>query len=577
MYSFANGQTELDFARDYDKVTTRFSKFILEHLAIIEMDKEHASILYPLAQGSLQALLKGSLQCEEWSANDPQKFQKIIEKCYALSDGLECLHNGLQAEGEFFVRHGDLKPDNFLIFVKDWKIADMGLAKVKRKSYDDPSVRVTTKTSRTYGGAAYAAPEMKVEGAMVGRSTDVWALAAIMTEIIIWGFGGPEAWKKFEEERRACSEGYFHHNNALSKVVDDELASWPKKYVEAVTQCLRGDQDSQLSAQQLLDDLIVGLRKALTIEVEHRAKSRDLLDSFQKILKYFSDPRSVDVGMQSQKQLVDNEPSATKNLTVLLDRHLDHDIFRDHFQPREHICVSENTEWEIRNWITRPTPTAIAIDIDGENPRFQLSAITHEVYYTARLAGYKVVKFLTLERYGHRSHSLRPSLDLVYCFIQQFIGCWGVKEYDVGQLAMDEPAISDETKFKTAVALLGSLVQTHGQDRSAKPLIVIIDEFWRSCQIDASETAKDQWRLLLAILGCGEMQERDVTNAASRRQTPHLKVLIRVKRNHGSLRHLGFKGKIDHPPAPKPSGQDLRTLMKTWLRKYEESSMVSTA
>lgn len=67
------------------------------------------------------------------------------------------------------------------------------MARLKDCSSDEHGAWITAKTSRTYGCGPYAAPEMMQEGGMVGRSTDVWVLAAIIMEVIIWGFGGPNA------------------------------------------------------------------------------------------------------------------------------------------------------------------------------------------------------------------------------------------------------------------------------------------------------------------------------------------------------------------------------------------------
>lgn len=574
MGSVAGGQTELNFARDYYN-SSRKSSFILDHLAIIEQGEGHASILYPLAQGDLQALLDGGLQCGDWPTDDPKTFHKIIQKCKDLADGLEFLHNDVKNGGVCSCRHGDLKPNNLLIFDEDWKIGDMGLAKVKRRSNNEPGVKFTTKTSRISGCATYRAPEMSVLGAYVGRATDVWALAAIMMEFIIWGFGGPKACKEFVEQRREYSNGFFYDKDVLSKAVDDELASWPKKHIEAVARSLQGDQNS---ARRLLDDLVGGLHKALIIEAKRRAESGDLLSTFENILKYFSAPKSVDVVRRSLQQLTLNEPSATTALTVLLNKHFEHDLFRQPLQPpREHTYVTQDTEWVINKWITQRTPTAIAIGSNEEKQRLPISTITHEIYYTARHAGYKVIKFLTLGRYVHHSQPLEPSLDLVYCFIQQFLDSWGVKEYDADQLAMHDPAVSDEMKFKSAVAFLGSLIQTYGQDRSKRPLIVIIDEFWQVFPAGASETANEQWRSLLAMLGCGHMQERNLTNAASFSQSSHLKILIRAKGYLQSLKDLGFKGTIYYPLAPKRSGQTLRRIVASSLKKHDENARISTS
>ena len=87
----------------------------------------------------------------------------------------------------------------------------MGLARIKDPSNNEPGVRKTTKTTTKEGCASYAAPEQRgSEGTEIGRKTDVWSLAALTMEVIIWGFGGPKAWADFVQRREHCSKGFFH-------------------------------------------------------------------------------------------------------------------------------------------------------------------------------------------------------------------------------------------------------------------------------------------------------------------------------------------------------------------------------
>lgn len=555
MKNVDDGQRELEFARDYDK-STRASDFIMVHLTIIELGTSEASILYPLAQGDLEALLAGKSQCKEWAKewaeDDPGRLRKVIKKCYSLADGLEFLHNQLRNEGACFCRHGDIKPNNFLIFEKDWKIADMGLARVKKLSTDERGVRITTKTN-TLVTNPYAAPEMKSREAMVGRSTDVWGLAAIIMELIIWGLGGPPARKEFEERRRECSEGFFYADNLLSKAVDDELVSWPRKYLEKVTKYLDGED----LARQILTGLDSALRKAFVIDVNDRAKSDELMEDLKAVKNCCSMPRGCKPEEQSLKRLNISEAPAATTLEMLkrrVDEHLKHKFF-EKLEPNERIGVSGDTEHEIKKWIMEPTPTAIAILTDEANPRLQLSAITHEIYFTARYNNFEVVKFLTLDRYPRFTKSLKPGLDLVYCFIGQFMKVWKVdpQRHHLDHLAISDSTLSDETKFENAVTFLGRLIQEHGQDRNQKPLIVIIDEFWRVCPMNATQAVKEQWSLLLTALGCAQNQD------------PRLKTLIRVEAYHNSLRDLGFKGRNCIPALPKQSGGELRKQLSGWL------------
>ncbi|KAL9039976.1 MAG: hypothetical protein Q9180_002202 [Flavoplaca navasiana] len=566
MHGALDAQRELEFVRDYDK-STRTSNLLVAHLAIIEKGISDTSILYPLAQGDLQKLLEGSLMCKEWPDNDPSRFHKIIKKCHSLADGLAFLHNEFYNEGVLVCRHGDLKPNNFLIFEEEWKISDMGLARVKDCSSDEHGARITTKTSRTAGCGPYAAPEMMPEGAMVGRSTDVWALAAIIMEVIIWGFGGPNAWKEFEKQRRQCGGGHFHHNNQLNRAVENELNMWPTRNLTQVARYLQGNESL---AGQVLRDLVQVVRKALTINDKERATSKELLADLKRVLKHV--PKSSELGTepQSLQQLYIHEEGNTTTTTTTtsallrtkLDKHLKHDFFQKFSAPRVNICVSSDTQSSIKKWIRSPTPTALGIG--GDNIRISVSSITHELYYTARSKDYKVVKFLTLDRYDDPPRDpLKPSLDLVYCFIEQFFECWGGidrETYNLDQLGIhDDTASSYEAKFAAAVAVLGDLIKTYGPRHTQKPLIVIIDEFWRVYPGEATETVKQQWGLLLGFLGCAQSHE---TSAST---LPPLKVLIRTEGSCIRLKSLGFNGATCNLQQPKQQGPTLRTMVRNWF------------
>ncbi|KAL9027205.1 MAG: hypothetical protein Q9196_004244 [Gyalolechia fulgens] len=552
MNSVVDGQRELAFARDYAKSTTT-SVYILDYLTIIERGTDEASILYPLGQGDLRQLLSGKIQCEEWPEDDPERLRKVIRKCYDLADGLEFLHNQVRNEGACFCRHGDIKPDNFLIFGKDWKMADMGLARVKKFSNDEHGVRITTKTL-PQGTNSYSAPEMGPGNATVGRSTDVWGLAAIIMEVIIWGLGGPPARKEFEERRNECSEGLFYKNNVLSKAVDDELHSWSTKYSEKVIEYLHGDKNL---AEQILTGLVSALRKALSIKVEDRSKSSDLMRDLKAVENRYSMPRGYKPQEQSLKRLNISEAPTAGTYEMMkrrADEHFKHEFF-DNIEPNSRIGVSAETEYEIKQWIIRPTDAAIAILSNDETKRLHLSAITHEVYFTARLHRIEVVKFFTLDRDLPRTESLEPSLDLVYCFIYQFMNFWKVdpEKYPLDRRAISNSTLSNEMKFKNAVSFLGCLIQEHGQHPNQQPLIVFIDEFWRVCPREASQVVREQWSLLLKALGCTQTQG------------PRLKVLIRIGAYLESLRDLGFTGLTCIPPRPKQGGTELRKQVYGWL------------
>ena len=547
MNEVAEGNRELEFLRQY-RNNSRKSEHIMGHLAIIERG-DQASVIYALATGDVQKLLEGDIESFRWCEEEAARFFcDIVQKSYNLADGLAFLHRQMRDYSSLTCRHGDLKPNNILVFSDAWKISDMGLARVKNTSIDESGVRRTTKTTSKDGCGPYAAPEMSVEGALIGRETDVWSLAAITTELIIWGFGGTVAWQDFVRRREQSSKGLFYQNNALSPAVDEELLSWAGVYRSELSKILNGD-DTQ--ASRFLQGLVEALRKALEIDPTKRTDSEAFVNSMAKVCKYLNNPMKKKLGMTISNELqMRIKPSLTvfESLNGRFNEHRQHPLFsKEHFKPTEQIRVSNETEHEIRKWIEQPTPSALCIVTGNGHGSMDISAITHEIYYAARRMNYYVVGFLSLNRYDRTVTPLRASLDFVYCIIFQLMNLVEAKpedqlqRYNLDKLGMEDTRSSDDVKFDSAVNVLGQIIKTEYQDREGKPIIVIIDEFWQVCTRKPSGVARPQWAMLLTLLGCGK------SNTSSPCMTPNFRVLIRSNGWFEDLRNLGFSGTMCSP------------------------------
>lgn len=552
---------ELDFLREY-RDNSRKSNFIQTHWAIIERN-DQASVIYPLAAGDLQKLLEGKLEQDEeqfgdtvkryqWREHDREQFCDIVRKSCNLADGLDFLHTNMHKYSNLVCRHGDLKPNNFLIFPTGWRISDMGLARVKSTSDEEEGVRKTTKTSLKEGCGPYAAPEMSgEEGTLIGRETDVWSLAAIIMELMIWGFGGPVAWTNFAGRRVKSSKGLFHDNGALSKAVDDELRSWPGVHYKTISAHLGGNDEQ---ASKVLKELVKALSGAFEIDAHKRSKAKDLLDSMERVLKHFESPLEVEHQIRDLETL-EISPSSSTAASSLLQRkfvqHRQHKIFKPgYLKPKQHIRIFSEMESVIRKWLRQPTPSALCMVQEGVT-QWRVSAITHEVYYTARLHGYKVVEFLTLDHYCGPPTSLQVSLDFVHLVIWQLLKIKGTQDHDLDGLAVEASTPTDEARFEAAVTVLGKVIEGLGQDRKHKPVIVIVDEFWQVCPRMATNATKEQWKRLFALLGCAGIRTNGKKNAYSSLVAPHFRVLIRASGWFSDLQNLGFSGAWCTPSSTK--------------------------
>ena len=169
-------------------------------------------LVFPLAKGDMRVL---------WG-EDPEDNRHsalwILEQCYGISDALSVVHQDHKTnirEWEnnpnmpHFGRHGDIKPDNILIFEKQggtgsngphMVLSDFGLGNFHRlvsRSRVDPR--------KTPNSPTYRAPEFDVKrdrGWSITRRADIWNLACTFLELLTWYIMGKDAVQNTFANRR---------------------------------------------------------------------------------------------------------------------------------------------------------------------------------------------------------------------------------------------------------------------------------------------------------------------------------------------------------------------------------------
>jgi serine/threonine protein kinase len=165
----------------------------------------------------------------DWWAGD------LIQESMNLADALDYLHDRLYSGRNLSLVHNDLKPENILVFYHDsinqderypvgqWKIADFGLAKMKKKretqlvekqsaprvtksphpavlGADNLLLDITHRRTRSISArdisittakrdpGRYTAPEIEAEGKCQQhpKSGDVWAFGCILSEVLAY-------------------------------------------------------------------------------------------------------------------------------------------------------------------------------------------------------------------------------------------------------------------------------------------------------------------------------------------------------------------------------------------------------
>ncbi|KAJ3578871.1 hypothetical protein NPX13_g1697 [Xylaria arbuscula] len=197
-------------------------------------------------------------------------------------------------------RHGDIKPENILIFRdKSWlgkmKIADLGLAKQHQFATEFRHQVTSTKHTTLHYEAPEAITNMKEPRS---RRYDVWSMGCIILESIIWLLYGSNGLDEFYRENNRLKDHsrqtlYFtaksqptESGSELVAHVSDVALHWIREMLERDPECQRYTAFRQLL--ELVRDrlLVVPIpSKSKPAENLHRATSSELYKEVENIRK----------------------------------------------------------------------------------------------------------------------------------------------------------------------------------------------------------------------------------------------------------------------------------------------------
>lgn len=167
--------------------------------------------------------------------------------------------------GEEHWRHGDLKPDNILLFkdaTSTWlgtlKIADLGLA----KQHAFATSKRFLATEQKYSTSHYEAPEVIIKRHEPrSRLYDIWSMGCIIFEFVIWLlYGNPGLQRFYEAKPKAGRDTlYFTVNQREDTArVSDIVNQW-------MDRMLRVDPECNSHSPSAIGDLIRLVRDHLLV------------------------------------------------------------------------------------------------------------------------------------------------------------------------------------------------------------------------------------------------------------------------------------------------------------------------
>lgn len=240
-------------------------KNLISLLATYQQGNEYF-LIFPWARGDLLSYWR-DINPEPTVNHDTISW--MAEQCFGIAKGLSKIHqhettylrnsgdhpfapkelmNSKPRDGclKLFGRHGDIKPQNILLFDSansgpqrpTLKITDLGLSEFKTSIAN--IYKSSHKVSMT---ATYRPPEYDIENGKVGQSHDIWALGCLYLEMIAWLLGGWKLVQEFEQLRVAETTGprsFMTTENAFFKVKSiSEDGTWKVDVKSTVTNVSR--------------------------------------------------------------------------------------------------------------------------------------------------------------------------------------------------------------------------------------------------------------------------------------------------------------------------------------------------
>lgn len=178
--------------------------------------EENGCFLFPWAE-------RGNLK-EFWKTEKtiPLKNREMmgwmLKQMCGLCDALSILH----AKNR---RHGDIKPENILLFEEgDYngtlRIADVGLAKFHAEA-TERRILLEERTKTMTGTTRYLSPEF-VHEPQIPRVFDVWSLGCVFIEFLIWTLHGYD--QLFNFRKASCAHFWNEVNDEF--VIHTEVQAW---------------------------------------------------------------------------------------------------------------------------------------------------------------------------------------------------------------------------------------------------------------------------------------------------------------------------------------------------------------
>ena len=177
---------------------------------------------------------------------------------YLAAKVFHYLAKGVAASHHVGVFHRDLKPDNIMIVggfnLDQIKITDFGIAKLAEAEFTSVlgNENDTLASSTAVGAIPYMAPEMFLDAKSAGLPADIWALGAMMYELISgkkpFGSGHIAIAKILDQ----INPGAIKPEQPSQIVQNSQVKPLGDALYQIILSCMNSDVDSRVTADELV-------------------------------------------------------------------------------------------------------------------------------------------------------------------------------------------------------------------------------------------------------------------------------------------------------------------------------------
>lgn len=213
-----------EFEREIE-ILNRFSGDTHAHLISLQAAFRHGDeycVIIPWADKDLKSMWEHERIADPL---DRESLKWLLEQCRGIASGLVNIHfyqtseirdpseggsgdDDAASNRHVYGRHGDIKPENILIFRDAHTPNDRGRLVIT----DFGLTRFHSDDTKTYfprravaATWTYRPPECDMEGCKISRSFDIWSLGCVLLEFVAWYLGGWDLVREFVQRRKVSN------------------------------------------------------------------------------------------------------------------------------------------------------------------------------------------------------------------------------------------------------------------------------------------------------------------------------------------------------------------------------------